>query len=421
MSGANWRAGFAAELFDEIAGFSADVAGVSRPALSTRETQALATLSQAARDEGLAVETDRAGNAWFAHPEEAGACDYVIVGSHVDSVPQGGNYDGLAGVMAGLLCLVGARRRDARPPVAVRALALRAEESPWFGAPYLGSKALLGRLSAAEFAAPHRRDGRPMSAHLTDIGADAAAIGRGEALAEIGRMRAYVELHLEQGPLLIEKGLPAAVVSGIRGNIRYPEIAVIGAPGHSGAVPRAYRRDAVLAMADYLARLDESWTTILQKGDDLVLTSGMVWTDPARHAMTRIPEEVRFSLEARSQSAQTLRDMRALLAEEAARVGAERRVRFDFCDEIYSPPALCAPGVVEGLTEAQAQAGQTPFVMASGAGHDAAVFAAAGVPSGMVFVRNQGGSHNPAETMEMADFLKGVDVIDRYLALGAPV
>ena len=95
----------------------------------------------------------------------------------------------------------------------------------------------------------------------------------------------YIELHIEQGPLLIEKDMPAAVVSGIRGNIRYRKIRCIGEPGHSGAVPRAYRKDPVLAMADLLTRLDESWLTILQKGEDLVITCGMVATDPQRHAL----------------------------------------------------------------------------------------------------------------------------------------
>src|SRR5690606_18187112 len=127
---------------------------------------------------------------------------------------------------------------------------------------------------------------------------------------------AYLELHIEQGPLLIGKNIPAAIVSGIRGNFRHRNIRCVGEAGHSGAVPRAYRRDPVLAMADLLVRLDESWSTILNMGDDLVLTSGMVGTDPANHAMSRIPDEIGFSLDVRSQSAKTLDDMRRLLEAE---------------------------------------------------------------------------------------------------------
>src|SRR5690606_6456148 len=138
----------------------------------------------------------------------------------------------------------------------------------------------------------------------------------GRPLIDLNAIEAYLELHIEQGPLLIGKDIPAAVVSGIRGNMRHRSIRCPGEAGHSGAVPRAFRRDPVLAMADLLVRLDESWSTILAKGDDLVLTSGIVATDPAKHAMSRIPDLVSFSLDIRSQSARTLDEMRMLLRAE---------------------------------------------------------------------------------------------------------
>jgi N-carbamoyl-L-amino-acid hydrolase len=234
-------------------------------------------------------------------------------------------------------------------------------------------------------------------------------------LCDLSQIAAYIELHIEQGPLLIEKGLPAAIVSGIRGNLRHKKVLCLGEAGHSGAVPRAYRHDAVLAMTDLLSRLDESWQTILQKGEDLVLTAGMVSTDPSSHALSRIPDKVSFSLDIRSQSAAVLDQMRELVRNEMRMVGRERGVEFELGVEDSTAPALMDETIVEGLSASMAHVGLEPFVMPSGGGHDAAVFANAGIPSGMVFVRNANGSHNPREHMDLDDFIIAASVIYDYL------
>ena len=119
---------------------------------------------------------------------------------------------------------------------------------------------------------------------MADVGIPMEKVRESVPLMDLSEIEAYLELHIEQGPLLIGKKLPAAVVSGIRGNFRHRRIRCLGEAGHSGAVPRAYRRDPVLAMSDLLVRLDESWMTILNMGDDLVLTAGMVSTDPIGRA-----------------------------------------------------------------------------------------------------------------------------------------
>lgn len=402
----------AKRLFADIAALSGDEGdGISRPAYSETETATLAYLEAFARDQGLAVAYDAGRNAVFSLPEDEGAGRYVLVGSHVDTVPHGGNYDGLAGVVAGLLCLVRARREGKRFARPVKVLAMRGEESAWFGPCYIASKALLGNLDGAERQAVHRLDGQTLDAHMEAVGVDMKRVRRGEPLIDAASLLAYIELHIEQGPLLVGKKLPAAVVVGIRGNFRHRRILCVGEAGHSGAVPRAFRRDPVLAMADLLTRLDESWLTILQKGDDMVMTSGMVGTDGEKHALTRIPDSVGFSLDVRSSSARVLDDMHELLRDEMRTVERERKVRFRLDEELRTEPALCDPAVTDCLVAAMEQAGQEPFTMASGGGHDAAVFANAGIPTGMVFVRNRNGSHNPAEAMEIADLLAGTDIV----------
>lgn len=405
----------ASYLFDEIARRTRDVEGVSRPAFSQVETETLRFLEEFARSRGLDIWYDEGLNAVFSLPGDRDAPRRVVVGSHVDSVPYGGNYDGLAGVVCGLVCLLRARRRGETFAKPVHVLAMRGEESAWFGPCYIGSKVLTGTLTAEELAATHKGDGRTLGEHMEDVGLPVKEISAARPLADLGRIEAYVELHIEQGPLLIGKNIPAAIVSGIRGNFRHRAIRCVGEAGHSGAVPRAYRRDPVLAMADLFVRLDESWSTILNKGDDLVLTSGIVATDPARHAMSRIPDEICFSLDIRSQSAATLDEMRNLLRAEMRQIERDRKVKFVFDREIAVEPALCDPGVVERLRQAMAAVGQEPFVMPSGGGHDAAVFASAGVPSGMVFVRNQNGSHNPEEAMDLGDFVAATDIVYEFL------
>lgn len=405
----------AARIFDDIAKMSPDSAGVSRPAYSAKETEVLCYLEDLGISEGLSVTYDAGQNAVFSLPEDAAAEKFVLVGSHVDSVPMGGNYDGLAGVAAGLICLIRARRSGqsfARP---VKVIAMRGEESAWFGPCYIASKALMGSLGKAEWESLHKDDGRTLQAHMDTIGVDMERVCKGIPLLEADRVLEYIELHIEQGPLLIGKNMSMAIISGIRGNFRHKKIRCIGEAGHSGAVPRAYRKDPVLAMADLLTRLDESWLTILQKGGDMVMTSGIVTTDPEKNAMTRIPDEVSFSLDIRSQDAGVLENMRVLLREEIDQVARERRVRFELESENATAPALMDTRVVKGLTGAMERLGLEPFVMASGGGHDAAVFANAGVPTAMVFVRNQNGSHNPDEAMEIDDFLVATSVIYEHL------
>jgi N-carbamoyl-L-amino-acid hydrolase len=402
-------------MFDDIAALSPDVAGVSRPAFSAKETEVLRYLENVCVKEGLSVEFDAGQNAVFALPTDQTAEKYVLIGSHVDSVPMGGNFDGLAGVIAGLLCLIRMNRSGSSFPRPLKVIAMRGEESAWFGPCYIASKCLMGSLESTELQANHKGDNRSLESHMSDIGVDVKRVRNRVPLLDPNHLLEYVELHIEQGPLLIAKKLPAAIVSGIRGNFRHKAILCIGEPGHSGAVPRAYRRDPVLAMVDLLSRLDESWLTILQKGDDLVLTSGVVATDPAKHALSRIPDEVSFSLDIRSQSAETLEGMKELLADQIAQIERERKVEFKLDTVNETAPAMMAEAVVKGLTSAMSRLGIEPFVMASGGGHDAAVFANAGVPTAMVFVRNQNGSHNPDEAMEIDDFLIATSIIYEHM------
>ncbi len=410
----NALSAMALELFDQAAAVSADGNGISRPSYSSTESDILALLDAFAIEHGLTCQRDRAANAVF----QIGDGDpdhYVLIGSHVDSVPRGGNYDGLAGVIAGLLVLADLRIHSLEPRFPVRVIALRGEESAWFGRACVGSRALTGQLSSLDLKAAHRETGRSLEACMKSVGAETAAIAAQEPLLDLRRVRTFLEMHIEQGPVLVERALPVAVVTGIRGNVRHRQLRCVGEGGHSGAVPRWLRRDAVFAVSDLIMRLDEHWQTIQQHGGDLVVTVGMLHTDRNHDAMSRVPGEVDFSFEARSESRTTLDALEALLRSECETLERLRNVRFEFDAPIRSAPAKCDVDIVNGLRQACVAEGFADETVPSGAGHDAAIFSNAGVPSGMLFIRNEHGSHNPDEAMSIEDFMAGYSVLRRFI------
>jgi N-carbamoyl-L-amino-acid hydrolase len=388
--------------------------GITRPSYSLTETEALRSLETFARDNGLTVHHDAAANTWFELPRFAQSYvspdpPAVWIGSHVDSVPSGGNYDGLAGVIAGLLCLT--RLRGHSLPYRVCVAALRGEESAWFGIPYVGAKALLGKLTREDLARTSR-GGTTLCDHMRDCGANIASITRGvpcvmpEAIAE------YWELHIEQGPVLVTENKSVGIVTGIRGNVRYTKVRIVGQAGHSGTVPRELRHDAVFAFAEFVRLIDDHWCTAVEHGQDLVVTCGIVETEADVHGITRIPGSVKFCLEARSLHHDVINQFQARVDKAIKLIEKQRGVTFVFDDlPVITSAAQLDQTLVRRAAHACAQVGVPERLMPSGAGHDAAIFANAGIPTGMIFVRNENGSHNPDEAMDLNDFMRGVEVL----------
>ena len=405
----------AERLFRRLAEATGDGVGITRESYGPGESAALDLVEEEARALGLETARDAGANLVVTLAGREPGLPVIACGSHLDSVPQGGNFDGAAGVVAGLMALARFRAEGFRPARGIVLMALRGEESAWFGRAYMGSSALFGRLSAEDLATPHVVTGRPLIDHMREAGVDVARVARGEALLDPATVAAWLELHIEQGPVLVARDLPVAVVTGIRGNIRHRAVECLGEAGHSGAIPRWLRRDAVFATAELITRLDRHWRTLLERGRDLVVTSGIVGTDPAEHALARIPGRLRFSLEARSGSPETLEAFYDLFLSECAGIAEERGVEFRLDRRLDTAPARMDERWVERLRAGLRAMGQPDEPIPSGAGHDAAVFAQAGVPSAMIFVRNQNGSHNPREAMEMADFLIGAELLRRSL------
>jgi N-carbamoyl-L-amino-acid hydrolase len=390
----------AASLFDRLSAATRRGRGIVRDSYGAGEQAAHDIMRSAAESIGLEVSIDAIGNLMMTLPGRDRDAQRIIIGSHLDSVPQGGNYDGAAGVVAGL-CVVSALKRvgvDPRGDVSV--MGIRAEESAWFDIAYLGSGGAFGLLDPACLSIPRSDTGRSLESTLIERGFDPQAIRERRTLLDPSKIRAYLELHIEQGPTLVAEGLPAAVVTGIRGCKRFRNARCIGQYAHSGAVNRPHRHDAVAATVALLHHLESIWLQHEDAGADLVVTSGELFTDPAMHGPSKIAGETHFVLDVRSVSDATMDAVATEAREAAARIGAAYRVTFELGATSDSPAAV----MDERLRASLLGRLDRPFEMPSGAGHDAAIFAKLGIPTAMIFVRNENGSHNPDEAMTLDDF-----------------
>ena len=393
----------AASLFEALSRATRRGRGIVRDSYGAGEQAAHDLVRSAAETIGLEVALDAIGNLTLTLPGRDRSAKRIVMGSHLDSVPQGGNFDGAAGVVAGLSIVSAMQQAGVVPPCDLAVMAIRAEESAWFDIAYLGSAGAFGLLDPGCLSIPRSDNGQSLESTLVQQGFDPQAIRERRRLLEPSRIRAYLELHIEQGPTLVERALPAAVVTGIRGCKRFRNARCIGEYAHSGAVSRPDRHDAVAATVAFLHHMETVWVQQEQAGADLVLTAGELFTDPAMHGPSKIAGETRFVLDLRSLSDATMSAVAAEARAAAARTSATYRVSIELGATSDSPPAIMDDRLRTRLMSLLDQ----PFEMASGAGHDAAVFARQGIPTAMVFVRNENGSHNPDEAMSPDDFAVG--------------
>src|SRR3984957_8984243 len=390
----------AAALFDSLSRATRRGSGIVRDSYGAGEQAAHDIVRTAAETLDLEVAIDALGNLMMTLPGRDRTAPRIMIGSHLDSVPQGGQYHGAAGVVAGLAAVSALKGAGADAGCDITVMAIRAEESAWFDIAYLGSGGAFGLLDPACLSIPRSDNGRTLESTLIECGFDPRVIRERRPLLDASRIRAYLELHIEQGPTLVARQPPAAAVTGIRGCKRFRNARCIGRYGHSGAVNRAQRHDAVAATVALLHHLETVWLRQEEAGADLVITSGELYTNPALHGPSKIAGETRFVIDIRSVSDATLSAVAAEARRAADRIGKAYRVDFDLGATSDSPPAVMDARLRTALPPHL----ERPFDMASGAGHDAAVFAKMNVPTGMIFVRNEQGSHNPDEAMTLHDF-----------------
>ena len=391
-------------LLQEINAISAPGPGFTRPSYSPLESQAHAVIEREALRLGMEVWRDAGLNLFARLPGRDRSAPALHVGSHLDTVSMGGAYDGAAGVAAAMALAAAFVDSGETPPVDLIVTVTRAEESVWFPVSYIGARAALCRLTAEELQARRTDTGRTLAEHMRDEGGDPDAVLRGPGLSAA----TFIELHIEQGPVLFDADEPFALVSGVRGGLRYRNARIDGTWAHSGGAPRATRADTVFAFADLVTALDRRWGLALEQGKDLAVTFGRVDAATEEHAFAKVPGRLDFCVDLRSDDVAVLDEWDAVLKAEIAAIKAARGVHFELGTQSRSKPSLLSSGLVTRITEAAHRLGGAPRLMLSGGGHDAAAFAQAGWDSVMVFLRNWDGSHNPKEGMDPKDLATAV-------------
>ncbi len=409
----------AATLFAELRARSVDGEGVTREAYGPGERMAHALMRDAADRIGLESSVDVAGNLYMTLPGADRSAKRIIIGSHLDSVRQGGNYDGAAGVLAGMATVAGMKRAGFVPGRDVTVMAIRAEEAgAWFPVSYPGSRMALGLLKPDGLAVARQDSGRTLADHMKEEGFDPDAVARGEHALGPHNVAGYLELHIEQGPVLEAEQVPIGIVTGIPGSRRLRQGRVVGEYNHSGATPRKYRRDAAAALAELVHRMDEEWCRLDARGHVLVCTFCTMATT-VEAGFTKIAGEATFQLDVRSVSPRACDMMFEAMHSFMDEITARHGVTFDCGPETGSRAAPMDEAIRDGLARAAVALNIPHIAMASGAGHDAAAFAEAKIPAAMLFVRNQNGSHNPKESMRMEDFAAACAVVQRWAAEAA--
>jgi allantoate deiminase len=310
------------------------------------------------------------------------------------------------GVLVALACVEKLRASGRRLPFAVEVVAFADEEGTRFHTSYLGSRAVAGTLAKAEMGCADAT-GVSLAEAIRKFGGHSAALA--SARRDPKQLLGYAEVHIEQGPVLFERGLPVGVVTGIAGQSRI-EITFLGRAGHAGATPMTRRKDALMGAAEFMAGLER----VCRNHTGLVATVGQADVRPG--ASNVIPGRVRLTLDVRH--AEDARHRRACAAFRLAarRVAARRGLRLEWQEVQSTKSIACSAWLTELMTDAVGAAGiKTICRLPSGAGHDAAVMAGL-TPVAMLFVRcREGLSHHPDESVTPGDARAAITVLGRFL------
>ncbi|HEY8288659.1 MAG TPA: M20/M25/M40 family metallo-hydrolase, partial [Acetobacteraceae bacterium] len=286
-------------LFDQLRRDGLDEPGVSRDPYGDGEQRAHATVASAAQTLGLAVERDAAANLYMTLPGRDRSAPRIVLGSHLDSVPHGGNFDGAAGVVAGLAAIAALQRLGMTPLRDITVMGIRAEESVWFQVSYIGSRSALGLLPDGALEVCRVDTGRTLADHMAACGGDPDAVRSHRRFLDPASIHAYLELHIEQAPSLVAAGRPVGICTGIPGNFRYPNAWIEGSNDHVG-LPRRFRHDAAMAAAGFAMAMDVVWEDHEARSVPMAFTIGRFYTDPTAHGLTIVPGSFHFSLDVRA-------------------------------------------------------------------------------------------------------------------------
>ncbi len=375
--------------------------GVARLSFTPEERAAKDLVASYMREAGLAVREDAVGNLFGRKEGSDPDAPAVLIGSHVDSVRNGGDFDGPLGVLGGIEVLetMGEEGVETERPVEV--VAFTDEEGARFSLGMIGSRALTGALSQEDLR-HEDHEGVSISEAMLSAGLDPARVG--EAARPARTLAAYLELHIEQGSVIEREGLPVGVVTGIAGPV-WLRLSLSGEAGHAGTTPMGARRDALAAAAEVVGIIEEEAAAT----GSTVGTVGQIGARPG--GINIIPGRVDLSLDLRDIDEAARDGVEGRIRERAGEACGRRGIGLEFEEIQRLPPAPCSGEIRAAIAAACEGEGIRPFPLPSGAGHDG-MHVAELCPMGMIFVRSKGGiSHNPKEWSSPEDCEAGCKVL----------
>lgn len=388
---------------DELAHFNATPGqGITRMSYSPQAHAARAWLRQQMEQVGLQVREDAIGNVIGTLPGARPSLPSVMIGSHFDTVPHGGAFDGAAGVIMALEVATLFHEQGLHPHYPLEVVALVEEEGASFGRGLLASSAMAGHISAQTLESLHDSSGISAAQQMSAAGyapEDVSSVVRAPE-----SLKAFIELHIEQGPVLEQTNTDIGIVDVIVGMTQL-NVTLTGKAGHAGTTPMDQRQDALLAASHIISQVAEF---AREAGDATVATVGRLNVYP--NGSNVIPHQVVFSVDIRSRDEQKLRQV-IERAREAIDQQESSGMTAAVEQTLYVSPTPMAPEIVRTLEQQCDRLGFSRKTMVSGAGHDAMIFAGL-TPTGLLFVPSRDGlSHHPDEWTDAEQIAKGVEVI----------
>jgi beta-ureidopropionase / N-carbamoyl-L-amino-acid hydrolase len=372
--------------------------GVDRPAFSLGDRAARRQLYEWGCEHGLEATQDSIGNLFLRLPGQKAELPPVLTGSHMDSQPSGGRFDGIYGVLAGLEALACLSGAGLRPLRSIEVVAWSNEEGGRFAPGAMGSQVFAGSRVLAELLNVQDESGTSLHEALSDT---LAALPEAAVRRAGASPAAYVEAHIEQGPRLEKKGIAVGVVSGIQGCL-WLEFEVSGVAGHAGTTPHEFRRDALQGA---VRLIDELQNRCLRRSPNCRFTVGRLLVEP--NTPNTIPGRVIFTVDFRDADPRLFDELCRMLREASAPGAFGLKIRELF----HHPPVVFSAEMTRIVAAAASSHNHPVFELVSGAFHDA-LFITAVCPVGMVFIRcREGISHNPLEYAEPADVTAGAEVL----------
>ena len=393
--------------FDAMAQLTAPGEGINRLAFTDADWEGRQYIIDRMTDAGLTVETDDFGNVIGYKSGKNPELPVVMMGSHTDSVPNGGNYDGVVGVLSALEVIRSMIDDGYEHDHTIAVVSFMCEESGRFGNATLGSKAMRGELTLQDLHRLVDKQGISLYEALKGRNLNPDGI---ETMAYKGPVKSFTEIHIEQGKVLEHEQKTIGIVTGIAAPERF-YVTIRGNADHSGATPMNLRHDALCGASKIILGIEE--IASMQEEPPVVGTVGVVEVTPG--AMNVIPGAVKLGVDIRSIS-KAARNSVVTLVKEFIDITAEKRgLSYTIETIAQDHPVEMHPAMIREIEEAVKSVGIEYMTMPSGAGHDAMHWAEV-VPTGMIFIPCRDGiSHNPAEFTEMDDIVTGVEVLDKVL------